>query len=217
MLTLTRCLLSRFVVCAIVTTLGVRCESGRVEKPPVSVSFVVTDCWGNSLPEATKIEITSVAAQSFYLRLAYPAEKSVSLLPGRYHVLIESRDFFSASSINDFSGHDVEVRSCLTLAPVEGVTIPEAHLNGVIHSAGSQPAGFWTRLVGLYSSVSVTAPVNSKGEFSFVELQPGHYLLLVFDRNGLAAQREVDVHALGTSVIVPIGDAPSQRKTILGN
>lgn len=186
------------------------CETSQTRSSGVAVHIVVTDCWGNPVP-AANIVITDVAEQQASdLRLSYPSESHASLPTGHYRVMIRAQGFFTFSQIIGFAGDNVELRSCLELAPIEGTTQLKAQLKGTVFAAPETNLdSFWLRLVGLYSDVNLSTSVSLKGAFSFAGLEPGRYLLLLFDRNGLSQQTEIDVRGPLTVLTESITGTPT--------
>jgi hypothetical protein len=192
-------LFMRFVM--IVTVIAIcRAQSNQSTR---NVSFAITDCWGNPVPSAI-IHISSIEPQSIRERLVYPAETRTVLRQGRYHALIEAQGFFPYSSVFQVSDADLEHRSCLTLAPIEGTIRPRIILKGSVSAELTRKdRSLWTRLVGLYSNIDVTASVDNEGHFSFLMLQPGRYLVLLMDASGIRIQKQLDVREPATAVNLP--------------
>lgn len=183
---------------ASVTLLGTA-SWAQPKSMPHLVSFAVTDCWGNPLNSAT-ISVTSIESQATRERLDYPNEKALHLREGFYHVLAESQGFFPSSSVVRVSQGDFELRNCLTLAPVEGDTPPATKLDGSVAESVGQRAGSWARLVEIYSSTSISVPIDPQGHFSASLLQPGRYLLLILNAKRIIAQKEIDVRGQAVEV-----------------
>ena len=168
-----------------------------------TVHFVVTDCWGNAVPSVA-IHIDSIEPTAAEERLSYPAEHKMSLRPGSYHVLLEAQGFFANSWLMEVSESDLDLRGCLTVAPIEGTVRPKINLQGSISvellDINKHP---WVRLVAVYCNSNVTAPVSAQGRFSVPGLQPGRYLLLLLDSDGIKTQKALDIRAPSTTVRLP--------------
>jgi len=167
-----------------------------------TVRFVVTGCWGTALTRVT-ISLSAVEHQTVVERLSYPSADTAQLPEGRYHVLIEATGFFPSSAMLDLAERNVEHRSCLTVAPVSGTTRPWVGFKGSVAPQAADSGPLWTRLVGLYTDTNLTATVGADGAFSFAKLQPGRYLLLLFDSKGLRSQKELDVRGDTAAVTFP--------------
>lgn len=159
-----------------------------------STLFVtVTSCWGNAVPDA-KVRLHGLERQTEEAIVSYPAESEVKLSGGRYRVSVEATGFLPTTGVISVSDDDLDWRTCLTVAPVSGTRRPWVDFRGLVSSEVIGKCGpCWVRLIGLYSDTNVTSRVNQAAQFSFLRLQPGRYLLLLFDSGGLRSQREVDV------------------------
>ncbi len=206
------CSLTPWRVGKMIVILGVALCGGcatLLAQTPVAVRFAVTGCWGTPIAAAT-IHVYSVERQATVRRFSYPVEDAATLERGHYHTVIEANGFFSFSSAIELSDNDIEVRACLTVAPIEGTTRPWVKLTGsVTPESKAESKSLWVRLVGLYSDANLTATVGTRGQFSFSRLQPGRYLLILFDKNGIRSQEEVDVREGRGPVTLPHGSSHS--------
>jgi hypothetical protein len=135
------------------------------------------------------------------IHLAYPKDSVIQLKPGQYSMVVSATGFFDTSSSFGVANDDVDVRTCLTLAPIEGTTRPTSDLT-VTTANNSQQKDVWIRLIGLFSGDDATAQASSEGTFEFRKLRPGRYLILLFDQTGLRRQKEIDVRGRTTKVKV---------------
>jgi hypothetical protein len=99
---------------------------------------------------------------------------------------------------------DLEIRTCLTLAPIEGTTRPRVDVKGsVAKELLHDEKPIWVRLISLYQDINVSASVTHDGRFSFSSLQPGRYLLLLLEEDRVTSQKEVDVRGPSIQVQFP--------------
>ena len=176
---------------------------GQGPTPIRRVAVTVSDCWGGSIPSAT-IYVTSIEQQALREGIKYPIEGAFQLRPGRYHLLIQSTNFFSFSSFIDVSDTDLDLRACLTVAPTEGMTRPFVNMEGAVgkrHTGNHQP--LWVRLIGLYSDTNITVPVDSENHFVLSRIRPEHYLLVLLGNGGTRATIEVDIREASARLAIP--------------
>jgi hypothetical protein len=191
--------LSRAASFLLLGGLAVTAQDGAARRVGVSI----TDCWGNSIQSAN-VHIASIGPQALYERITYPSTSAFRLRPGRYHALVEAKGFFSSSQIIDVGDNDLELRACLTLAPIEGTTRPMVRVNGdVADGIRENQQALWVRLIGLYSDANSTAAVDSKGRFTFADVRPGRYLIILMGTGGTRATKEVDVREPSALVAIP--------------
>jgi hypothetical protein len=177
--------------------------SGQENTSGRAIGFSLSDCWGNTITPAS-ITITRLEPVTTYQRLTYPSQTGTRLEPGQYNVLIEARGFFSSSSTIWLGNDDLEIRTCLTLAPVEGVTRPKAAIRGTISgNIGGKNDMLWVRLVGVYNDTNRTVRVDTAGHFSFAGIQPGRYLILLFDQSGVKDTKQTDIREPLVSITIP--------------
>jgi hypothetical protein len=167
------------------------------------VSFAITDCWGNPIRQVS-IQLNALSSQGRKVAVQYPAATSVRLQPGIYQVLTEAPGFLSSATTFQLGNTDMEVRNCLTLAPIEGGGFPEVSIRGTSTPPfDTKGETWWARLVGLYSDANRAAFVDAQGRFLFNGIQPGRYLMLLLDATGIRSQKQIDVRGPVTTVALP--------------
>ena len=177
--------------------------SGQTIRPNRIVRFSITDCWGGPIPSA-RVYLASIGPQTSQEGIEYPTENSFSLKPGQYHARIESTGFFSSSELIQLSDTDLYLHNCLTLAPIEGTQRPVVRVEGTVARTLRKNGSLqWVRLIGLYSDANSTAAVDEKGHFILSDNRPGQYLLIVLEKSGIKATKEVSVSEPSTTILVP--------------
>lgn len=173
------------------------------QEPTRLIRFGVTDCWGREIHSAS-IRINSIGAQASRQRLEYPRESSFRLSRGAYHVLVEAQGFFPSSSNFHVIDRDLDVRMCLTLAPIEGDHVPRVDLTGTLaQDLVHKGEALWVRLIAVYSDLNLTAPVGDDRRFSFRSIQPGRYVLLLVSAEDIRTLKTISVRETVANIALP--------------
>lgn len=184
------------LLCSEKTALSAQASS-QLQKS--SVNFVVTDCWGGPIREAS---IQLVGRNGTQTVVNYPESHSIEIVPGSYNMNIQARGFSKFVKTVDLEGRASVVASCLTVSPIEGTRELSSMVIGRV--ARPIPAhGFvWVRLVGIYSDISTATIVDKSGSFVFSAIRLGRYYLMMFGANGLVSSQEVDVRVGQTKISI---------------
>ena len=165
-----------------------------------TLRFSVTDCWGNPIQTAVIYVISRGGTTAI---LHYPDERGASVSPGSYTVIAESPGFSKAAKFIQADQQPRTVSFCLTLDPIE-MTGGErgSTLSGSIAKklVPDRPAS--VQLEAVYSDFTASTLVDEKGSFSFADLQPGRYHLVIFSGGQLKHSLDVDVPLFGVEVTI---------------
>lgn len=161
----------------------------------VNVHILVTDGWGNQVPEAA-VEFKPIGAWGNPIWIRYPKENRVTIPPGSYVISVNARGFRKYTEMSVFSAGNNFVPLSLAVADVE---TPEPDqmpsLTGSVAKAFLEKRPCWIRLVGISSGVVRNVEIEATGTFSIREILPGRYIVLIMNGGILKDSRIVEVHS----------------------
>lgn len=108
---------------------------------------------------------------------------------GTYELTVEAPGFSVRREW--LSIHQPKLAFRIGLFPSIGHRTDRPHLEFTIKNS-TVNKNLWTRLVPLYSNTFLEQEVNSLGAFGFSNLDPGRYVLLIFDNNQLLLTKQLD-------------------------
>jgi hypothetical protein len=109
---------------------------------------------------------------------------------GLYDVEIQASGFSTRRERVGIYQPDVRLWFGLVVAPLHSAERSE--VIGSIATIESNPRVLWVRLVPLYSSDFIEDQVTPAGRFHLAGLQPGKYVLLVFDKEKLIMTKPLE-------------------------
>jgi hypothetical protein len=168
-------------------------NSGDTTSPLARVYVVVTDTFG--MPAGKVLAILSAGSNEHYRRYEQSGEGiDFQRVPfGDYDLEISAAGFAKRHERVSIYNSEVRLWFGLAVAVLEGTGL--AQVEGSILSPGRAQDGMWVRLVSLYSSDFIEDRVAPSGVFRLNMVHPGRYVLLLFDKSGLLATRQVDLPA----------------------
>lgn len=112
---------------------------------------------------------------------------------GHYGIEIQAAGLLTRRKPVVIDRPEVHLWFGLFVSPLEGVGLAE--VAGIIAPHESNPKALWVRLISLYSGDSLEDQVAPFGEFRFVDVYPGRYILVVFNKEKLIETQPVDISA----------------------
>lgn len=156
----------------------------------LQVPFIVTDCWGGKIPDAS-VQLTPAKGAPILFR--HPVTRHIELDTGPYTVRIHAQGFMTWERAITITGSPLLIASCLTLAPIESGPKWTSSLSGSVSYRPRTETNRWVRLIGMYSDYNAASPVNESGKFRFDNLNPGRYFIMLFTDGRVTSSREIDI------------------------
>lgn len=176
-----------------------------------SIHVMVTDGWGNQVPEAT-VQFKSVGGWGNPRWIRYPKEKRITIPPGSYVISVDANGFRKYADISTFSAGNSFVPLSLVLADIETPEPdrPPALIGRVAEVfLANQP--FWLRVVGISSGIVRNVEVDRTGAFSIPDLLPGRYMVFVMNAGVLKESRVVEVRSISKEIRIEAPQKPSLK------
>jgi hypothetical protein len=175
-----------------------------------SLALLTSVCWGQQRPPEEPPELATIelAVSTTFggpvgrveaILRAVPNEQYRRLgdairfekIPfGLYDLEVQAAGFSTRRERVAIYQHEVHLWLGLYVSPLHVDEYPE--ITGSIAPHESNPKDLWVRVVPLYSSDFVEDRVASSGEFHLRGVQPGRYLLLVFNKENLITTKSID-------------------------
>jgi len=172
-----------------------------------NVHILLTDGWGNPVPEATvRLKLAGGWESPHWIR--YPKERRATIQAGSYVVTVEARGFRWYEDTVAFAGGNVFLPMCLTLSDIE-TPEPDVRpsLKGHVAKALLIDAPFWLRIVGIHAGTIRDVEVDNAGTFLVPGILPGRYMFFVMNGGVIKGSRTVDVRQTLAEVQIDAGQA----------
>lgn len=182
-------------------------EQAVANAPKVNVHILLTDGWGNPIPEATvRLKLAGGWENPHWIR--YPKERRATIQAGSYVVTVEAKGFRWYEDTVAFADGNVFLPMCLTLSDIE-TPEPDVRpsLKGRVAKALLIDAPFWLRIVGIHAGVIRDVEVDNAGTFLVPGILPGRYMLFVMNGGVIKGSRTVDIRRFAEEVRIEAAPA----------
>jgi hypothetical protein len=164
-------------------------QSSNPDLGSATVEVKVFDTFGIPL-EGAQVTLTAIGpALSFKETGATADFKRVPF--GRYDLEVKLVGFETRRQEVRVYGPSLIFRAGLELGSTSSVE--HAELSGLVRSVDPRNSDLWVRLAGIYSSDLIENAVSEKGQFEFVGIAPGKYVLLLLQKDKILAVRQVEI------------------------
>ncbi len=154
------------------------------------VSIQVSTTFGERIPEA-QVLIKEVGPAAQYKKSG--AQLRFKLPFGKYVIQASAAGFLTSSETVGIYQRDVFYRLGLAVAPPHSSERTE--ISGAIAPPPPDITDVWVRLLPVYTGGLIETQPDKSGGFHLVGIEPGRYVMLLFDKGRLLESKEV--HFLG--------------------